>query len=474
MKVIKNYIYNMSYQVLLIIVPLVTMPYISRVLGPHGLGVYAYTNSIISYFVLLANLGIDAYGSRQIAYVREDSEKRSQVFWEITILKIFTTTVSCLLLLLYLPFAGDLRTLMLAQALSLVAVMFDMSWYFVGIEDFQKSVTRNVLIKLASLVLIFSFVKHATDTLIYVIITSGSSLAGNAALIPFLKKEIQEIPFSHLNVKKHFLPALLLFIPQIGMQLYLVANKTILGMMDTVTAVGFFSSADSIVRLGMTVVAAISTALSPRISHLIAEKKNSSVERYMKEAFEIINGIAIPLALGLMIVATKFVPIFFGPGYGAVGKLIVIESPAIIVISWSVAITSQYLIPADMTHEYIWSTVIGALSNIAFNYLLILKFGVYGTVYATLLSEGLVVSYLIFCIRKRLHIRKVFFFEFYKFILAGFAMTAVVYYLDLRLPATIFAIVIEILAGMLSYGLLLWLLRTNVVINIRSFFQEEI
>ncbi|CAK1223571.1 flippase [Fructobacillus evanidus] len=471
MKVIKNYLYNMGYQVLLIIVPLVTMPYISRVLGPHGLGVYAYTNSIISYFVLLANLGIDAYGSRQIAYVREDFEKRSQVFWEITILKVFTTAVACLLLLLYLPFAGNLRVLMVAQALSLIAVMFDMSWYFVGIEDFQKSVTRNVLIKLASLVLIFIFVRHATDTLIYIIITSGSSLAGNAALVPFLKKEVKRIPFGQLNVQKHFLPALLLFVPQIGMQLYLVANKTILGMMDTVTAVGFFSSADSIVRLGMTMVSAISTALSPRISHLIAEKKVSSVERYMQEAFEIINAVAIPLALGLMIVTTKFVPIFFGPGYGMVAKLMIIESPAIMITSWSVAITSQYLILADMTREYMWSTVIGALSNIIFNYFLILNFGVYGTVYATLLSEGLVVSYLMFCIRKQLHIRQVFFFEFYKLIIAGLLMAGIVYCLDLWLPTTILAIVIEVVVGVLSYALLLWLFRANVIINIRTFFQ---
>lgn len=98
MKVLKNFFYNMTYQVLLIILPLVTMPYVSRVLGPDGLGKYSYTNSIMSYFVLLGSLGISLYGSRQVAYVQDSKENRSKVFWDVAILKIVTTVISILLL----------------------------------------------------------------------------------------------------------------------------------------------------------------------------------------------------------------------------------------------------------------------------------------------------------------------------------------------------------------------------------------
>ena len=168
MKILKNYFYNMAYQILLLIVPLLTMPYISRTLGPQGLGTYSYTNSIMSYFVLLGNLGITLYGSRQIAYVQSDKIERSKLFWEITILKLVTVGFATLMLVLFLMYYSEYRFLIIAQSLTLIASAFDVSWYFMGVEDFKKTVLRNILIKIASLILIFTLVHSESDIIIYI------------------------------------------------------------------------------------------------------------------------------------------------------------------------------------------------------------------------------------------------------------------------------------------------------------------
>ena len=172
MKVVKNFLYNISYQLLTIILPLITVPYVSNILGAEGIGDYAFTFANTQYFVLFGMVGITLYGNRQIAYVRDDKEKLKNNFYSIYSLQLITTLIS---LVMFLVFSivlnkGMYRILYLAQGLNILAAIFDISWLFMGLEEFKKTVIRNTIVKLASLASIFLFVKTNEDLYIYIII----------------------------------------------------------------------------------------------------------------------------------------------------------------------------------------------------------------------------------------------------------------------------------------------------------------
>lgn len=462
----------MSYQVLFLIVPLITMPYISRALGPEGLGTYSYTNSIMSYFVLLGNLGIALYGSRQIAYVQTDKNKRSEIFWEITILKLITFCFSTFFLIIFLIIVNEYRILILAQGLALLSVAFDVSWYFIGIEDFKKTVIRNIIVKLATLVLIFMYVHKSSDLLLYILIMGGSTLIGNIVLVPFVFEQVNLPKINRINVLHHLGPVILLFLPQVATQIYLVVNKTMIGKMDSIEAVGFFSSSDTLVRLALTAVSSVSAVLMPRIANLIAQNDKKSIEKYMKKSFEFINFLSLPMMCGLIAIAPKFIPLFLGEKFKIVSQLIIIESPVIILISWSIAITNQYLIPAKMNREYTLSTVIGAVVNIIMNIIFIKEWGVYGAVVATLISEIFVIMYLIYSVRHIFNISNMIFSNSWKYALSAMFMLFFILFIDHLLVSSIYAVMLEIGLGIVIYLGFLLCLKGTILANWRNFFDD--
>ena len=211
MKVIRNYIYNLGYQVLAIILPIITYPYISRILKPQGVGIYSYTYSIIQYFVLFAGLGISLYGNRQIAYVRGSSTKVSRTFVELIILQFTSVLITYCIFLLFIVSYKKNTDYFFLQSFYIVAVLFDISWLFMGLEDFKKIVVRNILIKIGTVICIFIFVKNSSDVGIYIFIMSFGTLLGNITFWPYLKKIIVGIKLTQLHPFVHLVPSLTLF-----------------------------------------------------------------------------------------------------------------------------------------------------------------------------------------------------------------------------------------------------------------------
>ena len=188
MKIIKNYIYNFSYQIFLMIVPIVTMPYIARVLGPEELGINSYTYSISYYFILISVVGLTTYGQREIAYVRDDTDKLNKIFWEIEILSIITTIFSFSLYVVYIFSFGQYETYLWAYSIAIIANVFDISWLLTGLEKFGVLSLRNLLIKILMLILIFSFVKSKDDLFLYIVINTAGTLVSNLTLWPYIRK----------------------------------------------------------------------------------------------------------------------------------------------------------------------------------------------------------------------------------------------------------------------------------------------
>lgn len=216
----KNYIYNLAYQILVIIIPIITTPYVSRVLGAESIGIYSYTLSIATYFILFGSLGIALYGQREIAYKQDNKKEYSKTFWEIVILRFITMSIATITFYFAFVFRkNEYSTYYGILLLELIGNAFEIGWFFQGLEDFKKTVTRNLVVKLISVISIFVFVKSKNDLAKYFVIYVLSTLLGNASLWLYLPKTLEQVKINELNIVKHIKPTISLFIPQVATQI---------------------------------------------------------------------------------------------------------------------------------------------------------------------------------------------------------------------------------------------------------------
>ena len=335
MKVLKNYLYNAGYQILALIVPLITAPYISRVLHPAGVGYNAYTNSIIQYFVLMADLGIAMYGQREIAYVREDPEKMSRTFWEIQFLKFFTTTIAYFAFVIFLHVYDRYTVFLWIQSLNIIGAALDVSWLYQGVEDFKRTVLRNTMVRLLSLALIFILIKKPSDVSLYIFIIAFSNLFGNLTLWPHLRKMLVPVKIKSIHVWHHLWPTIGLFIPQIATSVYLQLNKTMLGVMMGTKYSGFYQNSDNLVKMVLSLATSLGTVMLPHMSAAFVKGDKEKMHQMLYKSFDVLSILAFAMTFGIAAVSTNLAPFFYGRGFWPVGPAMMIESIVIILIAWS-------------------------------------------------------------------------------------------------------------------------------------------
>lgn len=467
MKVIKNYLYNAGYQLLAVLLPLITAPYVSRVIGAHGIGINTATNSTIQYFILLGSIGIGLYGNREIAYLRSNKQAMSEAFWEIQILKMVMVTISYGSFLVYLAFCPVYKEYMLIQSLNLIAAAVDISWLYMGLEDFKKTVLRNTMVKLASAAMIFMFVKDANDTWVYIFVLSISVLGGNLTLWPYVRKTLVKVDFRKLHPFRHFKPTIALFIPQIATQVYLVLNKTMLWAMVNSDVAGFYDRSDTLVRLVLTLVTATGTVMLPHVANAFHEGKEETVNNLTADSFDFVSCISIPMFAGLAAIGQKLAPLFFGPQFKPVGMAVCLEAIVIVLIGWSNVIGQQYLLPTNKIKIYTGSVVSGAIINLILNLPFIYLWGLHGAVFATICSEIVVTGYQMWHVRNNLSLKKMF-INVPKYALASLTMFIVVNRICAMFNLTstfksILAIASEIILGTIIYGGMLLLMKPTIL-----------
>lgn len=228
MKILKNYAYNLSYQLLVIILPIITTPYITRIFSSDDLGTYGYFNSIVTYFLLLATLGVANYGTKEISAHRKEIEKN---FWGIYSLQFAATWLSILLSLVLCFLLPSMQNpVAYILGLSLVSKGLDISWLFQGLEDFRKITVRNITVKLVGVISIFLFVKSANDLYLYVFLLTIFELLGQLSMWLPARQFIGKLYFDWKYAKKHLKPVILLFLSQIAISLYVTLDRTMLGL----------------------------------------------------------------------------------------------------------------------------------------------------------------------------------------------------------------------------------------------------
>ena len=466
MQLIKNYLYNVFYQLFILIVPLITMPYISRVLGPTGSGINYLTSANTQYFILLGSLGITLYGNRQIAYLRDNKQRVSQAFWEIFLLRCLTTLVALSSFYIFVYFNHTYQWAYLIQSILIIATALDISWFFMGVENFKVTVSRNMIVKIFSILFIFTLVKTKNDVIIYIFILSLSQLLGNLTLFPYLRHYINWPQWRQLQIWQHLRPSLALFLPQVAMQIYLIVNKTMVGWLVSVKATGFYTYSDNTIRAVLTLGTSLATVMMPRVANTFIHGDIKQVNKYTQLSFDFASAVAVPLMFGIAAVSLKFVPSFLGADYSPVAYLMIIETLLILPVTWASIIGNQYLIPLGRNRTYTNSVLLGALVSIVLNVPLILLFQTQGAMITSVVCEFAVAFYQLHAIRQELPLR-VLFNEFWKYLFAGLIMFVIVFYLHLHWKFTLLTFFVEIAAGIFIYLAGLLILKAPVLLRLK-------
>ena len=389
----KNYLYNMVYQILILILPLITTPYLSRVLGAEGIGIYGYTYSIVTYFILFGSLGVALYGQREIAYAQENVEKRKKVFIEIIIFRFVTVFIASIFYFFIFVNGQKYQIYYRILLLELIAAAFDISWFFQGIEEFKRTVTRNILVRICGVTLVFIFVKTKEDLAKFTLTYSLADLLGNLSLWLYLPRYLRGVKVKNINALQHVPQIILLFIPQIANQIYKILDTTMIGkIVENKAETGYYEQAQKVIRLLLTIVTSLGVVMIPRMASTYASGDKEKIRSYLKMSFKFVFFLAFPIMFGIISVSNSFVPLFLGRGYEKSITLIIIISPILILMGVGNVLGTQYLLPTKRQKEYTISVTIGVIVNFILNYILIHMYESVGASIATVLSEFVVVS----------------------------------------------------------------------------------
>lgn len=468
----KNYFYNLIYQILIMIIPLITTPYLSRIMGAENIGIYSYTYSVVTYFILFGSLGISTYARREIAYVQDDVKKRTKVFYEIFILKTITLLISIFIYYFCIVRNSDYELYYKILLLEIFANIFDISWFFQGLENFKKVVLRNTFVKILSTILIFVLVRNASDLWKYFLIYTLSTFFGNLSFWIGIKKYVCKCT-DKLEIKKHIKPAIMLLLPQISIQIYTILDKVMLGsMINNKSEVGYYEQASKIVRLGLTVVTTLGVVLSTRIASIYSKGNSKEIKEKIYKSFKFVWLLGFPMMIGFIISADNFVPWFYGEGYEEVKTLIKVFSPIVILVGMANVIGTQYLIPTLKQSKYTIAVTISAIINVILNFILIPKFLALGATISSVISELVGMLIQLYFVREELNIRKIL-FSTRKYLISAIIMALIVSGVTNKLEPSITNTFIMVSLGGVIYGVILLLMKEEFVYQVLDMIKNR-
>ncbi len=455
-KLIKNYIYNTLYQILVLLAPIITTPYVARVLGVTNIGIYQYTQSIANYFVLIGAVGTTLYGQREIAYLQEKPKELSRAFWEIEIFRLVATFLCAIIYFVIFCVHGKYPQIYTILTLEVIATAFDISWLYMGMENFKITVIRNTIIKLTGIVCVFLFINGPEDLGVYTIAVTAPLLLGNISLWFSLKKYLVRIDITIktliIGIKNRLKPICILFLPQVAMDVYLLLDKTMIGYLGSnIDQVGYYSQGQKIVKIILMIVTSLGTVMLPTMSALFAKGDYDGIRKSVKIAFRFIYMLSFPLLFGLCAVAPRFVPIFFGDGYDPVVNLMIVISPILVIIATSNVIGKQFLLPTNQQKAFTVSVLVGAGVNFILNMILIHFWDALGASIATVIAELSVTGTQCWFVRKQLPLKECICSGF-RYAVFGFVMFILCCGMDMVLPdGSVWALGVLIVFGMIVY-----------------------
>lgn len=384
----KNIIYNVSYRVFQILIPLIVTPYLSRVLHADGVGLFSYYNAAASYFVLFIMLGISSHGVRTIAAVRVDGPCEISIsFWSLYAGQLIA---ACLVVPAYLLYSISIAPNIQAALIWLPFVLsaaFDCSWFIFGCGEYRIPVIRNYFIQITSTVCTFVFVRQSCDVFIYMLITSLASLLSVVCLLPYVVKRVTRCKPSWNMVKNELKSSLLLFAPVVAISIYTSIDKLMLGTVSGMAQNGYYTYSDKIVSVPTAVLTAFGTVLLPKMSELYAANKYKEADDLLSISMWVMQAFSWGIFFGIIVVAHELVPVFLGNSFTPCVPTLLILSSRVPVVAFTYVLGNLFLLPNHFDKQYTYSVFVGAAIDIGLNLFLLQRFGAAGAALSTLAAE---------------------------------------------------------------------------------------
>lgn len=444
-----NSLFNIIYTCVNIFFPLIASMYVSRIILVEGVGRVSYAQNIASYFVTLAALGLPTYGVREIAKSRYDQKRTNNVFTELFIINAVSTTVAVLTYLLIIfnvtGFAEE-RRLFLCCGLLIFFNYINVDWFYRGQEEYCYIACRSIVIKLLSLIALLAFVRTQQDYVIFALINSLAIGGNNIFNIVYARKFVK-VNFHGLNFRKHLGPLFILSLNTFLSRIYSKVDITMLGMLSTETATGYYAYAHKTVEVVTTACVAISTVFLPRLSFYYNNDKKKFMQ-LIDLGIQVLSFIAIPASAGFFMLAPQIMVLLYGNAFSPAAFTVKIFSPFIIIRGFGDLLCYQLIICTGNEKQQLPAYLLGAIANILLNAAFIPLWAQNGAAIASLISE------LILNLYQFLHIRKLIMIPINKNVLwqatVSTLLMSIAIYLILQLqlsllPLTILAIVVGIL-----------------------------
>ena len=467
-----NYILNLINTGTQMLFPLITFPYVCRVIEADGIGQINFFQSIISYISLFTCLGIPMYAIREIARDRSDVVQMNRTAMEILLLHSMLTLVGyaiVAILCLTVPQIQVNIPLFLILSLTIFFTAIGCEWFYQGIEDFKYITIRGLIIKTVSVVLLFIFVKSKTDLLYYGCYTVFGVLGGNIFNFFRLRKYIhrENIIFSELHIKRHVKPVLKVFSFSVVTSIYLQLNTVLLGFLKNALAVGYFAAATKVMQMLLTMSACLGSVMMPRASHLIAENKEDEFNRLIQKSYDFTLAIALPMTIGLIFCAPSLIMALCGVKFEHSILPSQIIAPIILMVAISNVFGIQVLFPKGKINIVTLCCGIGAVADLILNLCLIPFFSYIGTSIAYLGAEVATTVSMYFIGRKYIPI--IYFKKSHlTYVLGCIVMAFALYGLSLLQLPTLTILLLQGCCGVLAYFIILCICKDEMLVQILS------
>ena len=450
-----NAILNLIKTLMSVIFPLITFPYASRTLLPDGIGKVQFAVSIISYFSLLATLGISSYGVREGAKYRDSKEKLSIFAKEIFTINLCSTVLAYVLLaiaLIVVPKFHDYRSLLIVCSASILFTALGMEWLYTAVEDFKYITIRSICFQIVSLILLFVFVHSEKDVLKYAAISVVASVGSN--VFNFINSR-KYISFKGIKVKfdalkKHIKPVMILFVMAVTSSIYTILDSSMIGFFSTDYQVGIYTAATKINRIVLNLVVSIGAVLLPRLSYYSGTNDKDNFLKLAYKSADLILALSIPACIGLSVLSGSVIEVISGAQYAEASIVMKVINPIIVIVGMSNFLGVQLFMPLKKEKWTLYSDLIGAVCNLSLNVVLIPVYGALGAAIASLIAEFAVTMVQLILARKYISIRTIL-SGFLKYLIMGIIMGLFVYLSTLLQLHSIIKLMIGIIIGVLVY-----------------------
>lgn len=470
----KNYFYNLLYQILALLAPLITTPYVSRILGAEAIGEYSYSYSIVYYFMLVAILGTATYAEREISFCQDNGTKRSKRFWDLFFLRNITSLTSIAFYGVIVGFCFKNKLMAIIVALNIISVGLDTVWLFQGMEEFGRITFRDTCIKILTIVSIFLFVKKPTDIYLYALIMSLSPVVSAVSLLPFLHHYIDKVEWKEVQPFYDFKNIVGLFIPTIAISMYAMLDKTMLGIFTTTKVEnGYYEQATKLSKTALTVVTSLGTVMIPRISYYFEKKQAKLIKEYMLKSYQFTLFLGFPICFGLIGVSNNLVPWFYGDGFDKVAVLLKVSGFLVIAIGISNITGLQYLVPTKQQNKLTKSVCVGALVNIILNAILIPKLYSVGAAIASVIAEFSVAFVQFAYVKNQFDLKQIAKLV-PRYFIASMMMLLVLRAENIVLQSGVFNTMRMIVSGAIIYFVILFILKDKIVFEALGIIKKKI